>query len=839
MTLAVSSPLTDSTALRHIRDLNDWRCAARPAGTITHPDQLAGFADAIPAAVPGTVAAALAANGGFSWDSSADLDRDDWWFETRFAASESDGPIRLVCEGLATHAEVWLNGQLILTTGNMFCRDAVDLRPWIQPENHLVIGFRSLSSQLAARRPRPRWKTNLVSHQQLRWHRTSLYGRIPGWTPPAPPIGPWRAVRVEQGAYQLDPVSIQTQVDGSTGVVTFQATAICTDDIRNATLWIEGYPSTLAITQDGQQFTLAGQAIVPDVQRWWPHTHGQAHLYPAALVVATARGTERVDLGRIGFRELGVEPEDGFRLLLNGQPVWCRGACWTLGDNLNLVASPERLRHDLTLARDAGVNMLRVTGTLAYESDEFYRLCDELGMLVWQDFQFACMDYPFDDIEFRASVTREVRQQVQRLAAHPCVAVYCGSSEVEQQAAMRGIASDQRVHAWFDQDLPSMCAAGHPGTAYQRSTPTGGVLPFQPNMGLTHYYGVGAYLRDVTDVRRSDVRFTPECLGFSNVPDAATVEAILPGMHPVMHHPRWKARVPRDTGAGWDFEDVRDHYLKAWFEVDPVALRSRDVARYLALSRLVTGEMMAQTFSEWRSVHSHNDGALVWFYKDLWPAAGWGIVDSSGRPKAAYYFLKRVWQPRQVVITDEGLNGLHVHLINETSADAGGSLEIALLKEPQVRVAGQSLPVSVSGRSRQMFSADEVLGGFYDVSYAYRFGPPHHDLVAATWYDAQHRIISQAMHHIRRGVPVLRAASLELRAEADGDQVRVHVRSNVFLHAVEWNAPGFLPDDNYFALMPDTDRTVNFRRVESQPSTFKATVAALNLESTHTVKLTP
>src|SRR6185295_12866030 len=121
--------------------------------------------------------------------------------------------------------------------------------------------------------------------------------------------------------------------------------------------------------------------------------------------------------------------------------------------------------------------------------------------------------------------------------------------------------------------------------------PTGGVLPFHTAAGITHYYGIGAYLRSPRELRQSDVKFTSECLGFANVPEPETINEVTQGASPAIHHPEWKRRTPRDTGPGWDFEDVRDHYLKHLFTVDPVALRSFNMPRYLQLSRVVTGEM--------------------------------------------------------------------------------------------------------------------------------------------------------------------------------------------------------------------------------------------------------
>src|SRR5204862_5110252 len=193
--------------------------------------------------------------------------------------------------------------------------------------------------------------------------------------------------------------------------------------------------------------------------------------------------------------------------------------------------------------------------------------------------------------------------------------------------------------------------------------------------GITHYYGIGAYLRSPTELRQADVKFTPECLGFANIPEPSTVYAVTEGGHPVMHDPIWKRRVPRDGGAGWDFEDVRDHYLRALFGLDPVRMRCFDTPRYLALSRVTTGELMEKVYSEWRSVNSRCGGALVWFLRDLWPGAGWGILDSDGVPKACYYYLRRVWQPQAVILTDEGLDGIQAHVINETDSPLSAVLE--------------------------------------------------------------------------------------------------------------------------------------------------------------------
>ncbi len=819
----------------------DWSCCSHLPATISHPDQLDDLgSDWFSARIPGTVASILRDQGRWDFEHPVDLDACDWWFRKTVRLEDSANPTILCFDGLATLAEVWLNGESILVADNMFRSYRVDVTSQLRDENELVIVFRSLSHDLSRKRPRPKWKTNLVSHQQLRWQRTSLQGRIPGWSPPVPAVGPWRDIRLETGPVHLWDRHLQTRLEGTTGIVHVQARIDATVPVMGAELRVGEQTVPLTLTSDSDGRSVSGELRIEHAPLWWPHTHGEQNLLPCEIVVTTADETIHFPGGEVGFRQLEVDISDGgFAIRVNGVPVFCRGACWTVSDIFTLTGTPESLEHDLRLARDAGANMLRVGGTMVYESERFYQLCDRLGILVWQDFMFANMDYPVQDEAFRRNVELEAVEQLRRLAAHPSVTVYCGNSEVEQQAAMLGLPKDLWRNAWFAEHLPKLCDTHHPGTTYVPSTPSGGTLPFQPGQGLTHYYGVGAYLRPIDDVRRSDVRFTPECLGFSNLPEDLTIEAITGGAFPVTHAPQWKRRVPRDTGAGWDFEDVRDHYMKELFGVDPVTLRSRNMSAYLRLGRVTTGEMMAQAFSEWRSDHSRCGGALVWFYKDLWPAAGWGIVDSTGLPKPAYYALKRVWNARQLTMTDEGLNGLHLHLTNETETACTGFLEVQLLREPNIVIAKEQIPITVPPRSRQCLSADEILGRFYDVSYAYRFGPPQHDVVAATWFDERQQVMSEAFHFIHRREPTpLRSVTVEVSARAVGPgEYQIELSSDSLLQFVRLQAPGYLPSDNYFHLLPQRTKTVLFRSQGNVPSAFHAEFEALNLEDSQPVPL--
>ena len=368
---------------------------------------------------------------------------------------------------------------------------------------------------------------------------------------------------------------------------------------------------TCAFRQPGRVIA-QGTARVTDVERWWPHTHGAPARYPILLVASVGQREVRIDMGSAAFRLLELDrTEDGFSLRVNGVDVFCRGACWTPLDAAALTASGAAYRAALQAACDAGMNMVRVCGPFFYEEDAFYDACDELGLLVWQDYPFANMDYPADDPAFVAMVAREARGFLERTQLASCLTVLCGNSEVEQQAAMMGAPREIWRAPLFDRTLADVSGELRPDVPYWPSTPSGGALPFLTDAGTAHYFGVGAYLRPLEDVRRAGVRFATECLAFANVPDDRAVEDLLKDGGRAPQDPLWKKRAPRDAGAGWDFEDVRDHYLRVLFGLDPLAVRYANVARYLALSRVVTGEVMATAFAEWRRTGSGCSGALV------------------------------------------------------------------------------------------------------------------------------------------------------------------------------------------------------------------------------------
>ena len=237
-----------------------------------------------------------------------------------------------------------------------------------------------------------------------------------------------------------------------------------------------------------------------------------------------------------------------------------------------------------------------------------------------------------------------------------------------------------------------------------------------------------------SDARTSGVRFAAECLAFANVPDEAVVEALLPDSPTVVavHHPRWKAGVPRDVGSGWDFDDVRDHYFAELFGLDPDETRRVDPERYLELSRSVSGEVMAEVFGEWRRSGSTAQGALVLWLRDLVPGAGWGLLDHRGQPKVAFYHLRRVLQPIAVWTIDEGLGGVVAHVANDRPEPLIARLRVDLYRDLETQVEHAEEIIELAPRAALERNVESMLGRFVDAAWAYRFGPPGQDAIVAT-----------------------------------------------------------------------------------------------------------
>lgn len=563
------------------------------------------------------------------------------------ADADEDGVLEV--EGIATVWDLLIDGEVVASGRSQFERHTVPVAAGTHEVRVVVHPLAPVLDE-APRKPRQRWRTMLVEDARLRWVRTQLLGRAPGFSPGPPVVGPHLPVTLVTGP--RPPRVVRTRLDGTTGVVELA---------------------------DGRSVR------VPGAQPWWPHTHGTPYLHDVEVDGHVLR---------VGFRTVENRSADSLDLWVNGVRVFARGAVWTPGPLDALDA-----------AVDLGLNLVRVPGVAAYESEAFHARCDDLGLLVWQDLMFATFDYPLADPGFASAVGREVAGVTDLLARHPSTAVVCGSAEHEQQAAMFGVSPSTGAARELAAHLAPLVRDSACDAVWVDSSPSGGDPVIRVDTGIAQYFGVGAYLRPLPDARHSRVGFAAECLAFSHLP-APGSPADVPG------------GVPQDNGADWDFADVREHYLRERYGADAAPDGEE--------ARRVTGEVMADVFGEWRRPGSGCGGGIVLWLRDVEPGAGWGLLDHTGRPKPAALTLAPVLQPTAVWVVDEGLNGLDVHVAHDGPSPLAATLEVELLRADGAVGETCAVEVSLPPHGHAAYGVEALLGRFADVSYAYRFGPPQH-----------------------------------------------------------------------------------------------------------------
>jgi beta-mannosidase len=497
-------------------------------------------------------------------------------------------------------------------------------------------------------------------------------------------------------------------------------------------------------------------------------------------------------------------------------------------DPVGLQTPDGGLEHSVALAREAGMNMLRIPGGTVYEDDRFFRACDRAGILVWQDLMLGPADPP-DDGSFVDVVCAEVVDLLDRRSRHPSFAVLCGGQQLEEQPAMFGLSRD-RWHVPLVHDvLPALVATVVPGLPFVSSSPSGGDLPFQPDSGVCHYYGVGVCLLPLDDLRRAAPRFVTEGLAFSVPPDRAALDGWAGAGLSSRKEPDWKRAVHRDPGSSFDLEDIRDQYVASLFGVDIAELWRTDPGRALDLGRAATAAILGAAVAEWRRPGSSCAGMLSIALRDLRPGPGWGLVDASGRPKAPWYVLARGWAPLAVTMTDERMNGVDVHLSNDTADEFAGTLRIGLHTGAHT-VETASRAVTVPARGAVTVRADALVDGFRDLSYAYRFGPRPFELITADLLGPSGETV--AREGFLPGGPG-RAQTTDVGLQAtvepvDGGWWSIHVSTRAFAQYVHVDVPGFLAGDSWFHLPPAGCRDVVLRPYAGHGVAPSGTLRALN-----------
>ncbi len=632
----------------------------------------------LPASVPGGVHTDLLAAGAIPDPFVADnelqvqwIPFQDWEYQRSFVPAPellAEQQVELVCDGLDTLAELRLNGQLLGSTNNQLHSWRWQVGPLLRPgENELTITFsapmRYVNARMAERKLTSVEDMLIPGGQYL---RKAPYHFGWDWGPKLVTVGIWRALRLEgHSTARLEDVHLRQQHSG--GQVTVSASAAI-ERWGAGDLTIElvltapdGTAQRASAPADAQgELSL----VVERPQLWWPNGYGAQPLYQAEVRLLT--GGTPIDTRRyqLGLRALELRQHDdewgrSFTFAVNGQPLFAKGANWIPADSFPARVTDAQLEHLIKSAADTHMNMLRIWGGGYYESEAFYDLCDRYGLLIWQDFMFACAVYPLHDQQFVAGVAPEVAEQVRRLRHRACLALWCGNNELE--VAWAGWGWDKPADAdlkagyarFFHATLPAWVAEHDPERSYWPSSPSSDQQFADPNgdaRGDTHLWDVWHALKPFEHYRTSLSRFVSE-FGFQSLPALATVNTYAEPADQNMtsyimeHH-------QRNTGGNGRIVS----YMTANFQLP------KDFDALVYLTQILQAEAMRIGVEHWRRNWPRCAGALYWQLNDCWPVASWASIDSLGRWKATQYAARRFFAPAHLSVETAGLTpGLFVH----------------------------------------------------------------------------------------------------------------------------------------------------------------------------------
>ncbi|HET6382477.1 MAG TPA: glycoside hydrolase family 2 protein [Armatimonadota bacterium] len=717
----------NSVTTRRTTIQNDWRVKeATSRGTSSASDL-----PWLPAAVPGHVHLDLMRAGvitdpfyRIAERSAAWVDETDWVYETTFQVEEPvAASTYLVFHGLDTIARISLNDELIGETDNMFVPHEFPVASKLRVgtgeagQNALRIVF---SSALRVGRERQKEWTDAgndsLAPEWFLWGPRSfvrkaqyMYGW--DWGPELVSCGIWKPVELVEvpTARLLDWKYDTTFTPDGKAIVRIDAffergagaeeapltlTAAISEVGWQSMEYDDPIPSPVTVeAPTGSGRLQISSTITIDLpRRWWPNTHNpeddRLHpaLYTLRLALALADG-EPVDekTARIGLRtvELIREPDpdgggESFKFRVNGQDTFMKGANWIPADSF-----PARLEHRsgvtsfptdrrteqlIFAACDAGFNMLRVWGGGLYESDHFYELCDEHGILVWQDFPYGCAYYP-DTGTYSDAARREAVSAIRRLRTHPSLALWCGNNENDSMHhdGWSGANEPPRYlgEKLYHEILPAAVEEGDPGRPYWPSSPYGGENPNSQEWGDRHdwdvWHGVGDWIHYPAD----DSRFLSE-FGFASSCSLPAWEKCLAVAD------RW----PRSPAVRWHDKTRKgyDTYLGFIGIHFPEPRTLEDLVYY---SQLNQAEALKCGIEHWRRRKGRCWGTLFWQFNDCWPVQSWSVVDSELQQKAAYYAARRFYQPVLLSLVRGG-NRVEAHLTNDLAHAIRGEVSLTI-----------------------------------------------------------------------------------------------------------------------------------------------------------------
>ncbi|WP_010257364.1 glycoside hydrolase family 2 protein [Treponema primitia] len=753
------------------------------------------------------------------------IERKSWWFRRDFTVSDADlscRNARLVLESLDLFADIFINGRHIGTHESAHFPFTTELKDWLRKGENTLLVRLTAGPERIAKEDYDYLADHVCTEYELgrgdRGEKIRSSLRKPqyvygwDWGPRIATIGIMKDARIEflgdVAVTRVQPVTLETGKDAKLRFeIEFES--LLPISTQEAEILLElKFEGATVLTKTTGILAVSGinyvdfDAIISNAKLWWPNGAGAQPLYTVEVTVKTAAHTHKADPVRFGIRTVALNLEKysdndrRFALRVNGVDIYSKGGDWIPADSLYARVTPEKYETLVREARDCNFNMLRVWGGGIYERDEFYDYCDEYGILLWHDFMFACAMFPDDKESFRNLVAKEIDYQTKRLRRHPCIGLWCGNNE--NQWLFEEYFGSDRTHLTsgglhiYNEIIPAITRTNCPEIPYWRSSPYGGKLPNDNEVGDRHHW------RECTMSDKMEDRISPESYdtvssrfvseyGYIGPCSEATISKYYDGKPVVRNDKIWNLHnntFEKETVS----EGIRKHYT------NPDNLTLKD---YLQYARLVQGLMYNYSLEAIR-FYPRNDGSLFWMYNDTWGEVGWTIIDYYLDRKPSYYYVKRAFAPIKFVLRAPGdKKTVRVMGINDTPAEQTVEVEYGYAGfDGKYDTAKTSITLPA-------FSKGMV----------HEFAVPKADLTRGLVFvrgGSAHPAILRTgpFREYQKAESTVSVVSID----TVGKDYRVTLKSSGYSHAVSLGLPADIHlDDDYFDMLPGDTRILTVR----------------------------
>ena len=723
------------------------------------------------------------------------IDSQQWLYRREFKVSASllhEDSVQLVAEGLDTFAAIRLNGKLVGETANMFVEHRLEVKRYLRPgKNTIEILFDSPSIRSKAiEKKHGALRVALEPHRV--YVRKAQYSFGWDWGPKLTTSGIWRNISLEvfSHARLVHPHVKVLALNSREAVV---QVSVEVERVRSPGLSVRmlvtGEQSYAEQTSAARGNTIRTTFRIPKPKLWWPNGYGDQPMYDALFSLCKdGKEIHRLEVP-FALRTVHLIQEKdsegkSFIIEINGKKIYCKGTNWIPCDTFIPRVAESTYETLLHLAKDAHMNMIRVWGGGIYEQDVFYHQCDKLGLMVWQDFMYACGAYP-DVPWFFRQAKEEAESVVERLRNHPSIVVWCGNNECEWLFCTENpdkTPDDMSGAKIFRGILPSVISKLDGTRPYWRSSPFGAGFPNSAYNGTHHQWSVWSDWKDYKLYENDNGRFVAE-FGFQAPANRNTFEEVT---LPVDRHPQ--SRVMEHHNKQVEGTERLMRFQTAHYKL------SMDFDEFIYKGQLIQAEALKYAVEHWRRRKFNTAGSLFWQLNDCWPVSSWAVIDSALRPKAGYYFAKKFFAA--VLLSFKQVDGtLEVWVTNDLLREASGTIDLGLRSFSGKKVWTKSLNVRIKpNASSRVFEIELSRFAKYDSTRHYFTGR----LLTSEDLVSEQRYFLHEPKHLR--FPKAKV-SAQIASQKNGTYV-ITLKANAFVKNVRVEILGEDVDfdDNYFDL---------------------------------------